>query len=55
MKKEKIQVVRQISKTDKTVIEAKKITEKFKVLSYHESDKLLEKKATNFTLSRAKA
>ena len=51
----KIQVFRQIDKNDKTVLEALAITERFKVLPYYEVEKILDTKATDFSLSRNKA
>ena len=44
-KNNKIQVIREIDKTDKTVIEALEITKRFKVLPYYEVSPALEKRA----------
>ena len=51
----KIQVLREIEPQDKTVIEALEITKRFKVLPYHEVVRLLESKASDYSLSKLKA
>lgn len=50
-----IQIVKPIDKDDKMVIEAKRIAESVKILPYAEVERLLDKKASSFSLARAKA
>jgi len=50
-----IQIIKTIDNNDKAVLEAIKITEQFKVLPYCEVEKRLDIKASNFSLSKAKA
>jgi len=54
MKKNTIQIVKPIDKNDKAVAEVKQIAEKVKVLPYSEVEKLLDKKASNYALAKAK-
>ena len=53
VKTQNIQVVRPLKKDkDATVIQAKKIAEEYKVLPYYTVDKILDNKASNFSLSK---
>ena len=49
-----IQIVKLVDKNDKAVIQARQIAEKVKILSYPETEKLLDRKASDFSLARAK-
>jgi len=55
MGKNTVQIVKPIGKNDRAVIEAAEIAKRIKILPYPETEKLLDKKASNFSLARAKA
>ena len=53
MEKSIVQIIKPVDASDKKVIEARRIAESVKVLPYSEVEKLLDKRASDFSLARA--